>query len=356
MGVEEEFLLFASQSTRLAPVGDAVAEHASERSQGQFEHELKREQAELGTRPHRDLEDLEEELRLRRRELLDSAAERNVRLAALATCPVEEHHSITPEERYHRMAETFGRVSRLQLTCGQHVHVGIESPEEGVAVLDRIAPWLPVLVALSANSPYLAGQDTDYASYRTLLWGQWPSTGLGDPFMDVATYHAAARALLKSGAALDEGMLYFDARLSTRFPTVEIRVADVSPYIEDAVTLAALCRAMVETAARQWRASAPAPSHRGEALRAARWRAARYGLTDRLYDVQAGELVTAWDLVERLVTWASTGASPADRNRIREGVERVRTRGNGAELQRRAFAATGDLADVVTTVVDRTAR
>jgi carboxylate-amine ligase len=355
VGVEEEFLLFASQSTRLVPVGEAVAEEAAERSEGQFEHELKREQAELGTRPHRDLDELEEELRLRRSELAGSASERNVRLAALATCPVEEVHSLTPDERYHRMSETFGRVSRLQLTCGQHVHVGIESPEEGVAVVDRIAPWLAVLVALSANSPYLAGQDSGYASYRTLLWGQWPSTGLGDPFGDVATYRAATHALLTSGAALDDGMLYLDARLSTRFPTVEIRVADVTPYAEDAVTVAALCRAMVEAAARDWRDAQAAPRHRGEALRAARWRAARYGLGDCLYDVQADALVPAWELVERLVSWAGSAVSRADRRRILEGLERIRARGNGADLQRRSFAASGDLADVVSTVVGRTA-
>ncbi|HET7691423.1 MAG TPA: glutamate--cysteine ligase [Nocardioidaceae bacterium] len=355
VGVEEEFLLFASGSTRLAPLGDVVAEEASGRSEGQFEHELKREQAELGTKPYRDLGDLEVELRLRRRELADSAADRDARLAALATCPVEEAHSVTPEERYHRMTETFGRVSRLQLTCGQHVHVGIESSEEGVAVIDRIAPWLSVLVALSANSPYLAGQDSDYASYRTVLWGQWPSTGLGDPFGDVTTYDAATGALLSSGAAIDDGMLYLDARLSRRFPTVEVRVADVTPYAEDAVTVAALCRAMVDAAAQDWRVGAPPPTHRGEALRAARWRAARFGLSDRLYDVGRNELVPAWELVGRLQEWVAAAASPEDRNRVADGVERIRARGSGADLQRASFSTSGDLADVIADVVRQTA-
>ena len=108
-----------------------------------------------------------------------------------------------------------------------HVHVAIDSDEQGVAVIDRIAPWLPVLVAIAANSPFHEGEDTGYASWRSESWGAWPSAGGTEQFGSLAGYREACRFLMESGAALDEGMLYFPARLSPDNPTVEVRVADV---------------------------------------------------------------------------------------------------------------------------------
>ena len=88
-----------------------------------------------------------------------------------------EEPVVSDNERYRDMAELFGQIARRGTTCGMHVHVAIESPEEGVRCIDRIAPWLPVLLAVSANSPYNEGLDTGYASWRTQLWSTWPSAG-----------------------------------------------------------------------------------------------------------------------------------------------------------------------------------
>jgi carboxylate-amine ligase len=237
------------------------------------------------------------------------------------------------------MTEMFGRLARMQLTCGMHVHVAIESPAEGVRVLDRIRGWLPVLTALSANSPYLAGQDTDYASYRTVLWGQWPTAGVADPFGTVEGYRAAREALIATGAALDDGMIYFDARLSANYPTVEIRVCDVCADVGDASVIAALARALVATAADD---DAPPPQVRGELLRAATWRAARWGVEERLVDAYGARLVPAWELVEALVDDVGEALGEAGDDRVvAEGLARIRSRGTGARRQREAHAAGG---------------
>ena len=111
-------------------------------------------------------------------------------------------------------------------------------------MIDRIAAWLPLLLALSSNSPFWQGHDTGYASFRTVIWGLWPTAGPSGPFGDAAGYDAAVADLVRSGAALDVGMVYFDARLSASYPTVEIRVADVCTDVRDAVLLAALSRAL----------------------------------------------------------------------------------------------------------------
>ena len=114
--------------------------------------------------------------------------------------------------------ETFGQVARRGTTCGMHVHVAIDSAEEGVGCLDRIAPWLPVLLAVSTNSPFAEGRDTGYASWRTQLWSTWPSAGPTEPFGSYAGYRRACERMIASGAARDPGMLYFDARLSAGQP------------------------------------------------------------------------------------------------------------------------------------------
>ena len=162
---------------------------------------------------------------------------------------------LTVKSRYQAMTEHFGLTTSEQLTCGCHVHVGVESPEEGVAVLDRIRPWLPVLLAISANSPYWQGQDTGYASFRSQAWNRFPSAGPTGVFGSVEGYRSYADALVATGVLLDHAMIYFDARLSDRYPTVELRVADT-------VLIATLARALVETAVTSWRHHAPAPTVR----------------------------------------------------------------------------------------------
>lgn len=354
VGVEEEFLLVRRSSALLAPVGDEVVDLAGAASEGQFEHELKQEQAELGTAPHRDLAELETELRQRRSELGDAARRVGVRLLASGTSPLDERVSTTADRRYERMAEVFGGIARAQLTCGMHVHVEIASREEGVMVLDRIRGWLPVLAALSSNSPFLAGRDTAYASYRTVLWGHWPTAGVTDPFGTVEGYDRAREALVATGAALDDGMIYFDARLSVRYPTLEIRVCDVCADVADAPVLAALARALVSTTAREALAGAPMPSLRSELLRGMRWRAARWGVDGDLVDPVSGGLDPAWDLVDRLVKELRPALSEAgDEQRVCDGLARIRERGTGAVLQRAAYD-DGGISGVVDSLAERT--
>ena len=148
-------------------------------------------------------------------------------------------------------------------------HVGISDADEGVAVLDRAGPWLATLLALSANSPFWQGQDSEYASFRYQVWGRWPSSGPAGPFGTARAYRETIEQMVASGTLIDPGMVYFDARLSERYPTVEIRIADVCLRAEDAVLIAALARALVETEARDWREGKPAPQARTEVLRLA---------------------------------------------------------------------------------------
>ena len=163
-----------------------------------------------------------------------------------------------------------------------------------------------MLLAVSANSPYFAGRDTGYASWRTQVWTRWPASGAGEAFESRAAYDEVRQALTDWGVAFDDGMVYFDARLSANFPTLEVRVPDVCTDLDDAVLVAALTRALVSAAAvgaaheQGGRVGAGVP-WRSEMLRAATWRASRYGLADRLVHPNHRQLAPAREVVESLV-------------------------------------------------------
>jgi glutamate---cysteine ligase / carboxylate-amine ligase len=208
-----------------------------------------------------------------------------------------------------------------------------------VAVLDRVRPWLAPLLAVSANSPLWRGVDTGYASWREQEWKRWPTSGPTGLFGSLSAYRELVRALVASGSALDERMLYFDARLSATWPTVEIRVADVCLDVEDAVLVAALARALVTTALRD--AQAPAPAVPVEVLRSASWVASRHGTNGPLVDPVELRARPAQQVLARLGAHVREALEDAgDAALVREGLERVLCRG-GAAVQRAALARGG---------------
>lgn len=352
-GVEEELLVVAGHDARAVPAGERVIE---QEGGVVVEHEFKRQQVEIGSTPTDSAEAMLADLRARRAAAIEAAAAVGTRIAALATHPLPVTPVPTTDERYERMAQEFGLTAREQLTCGQHVHVEIGDRHEGVEVLNRIAPWLSVLTALAANSPYWQGEDTGFAGYRTLRWGLWPTSGPLYGLSGPDEYDALMASLIESGAALDPGMLYFDARLSATYPTVEIRVADVSTEVEDAVLLGVLCRALVETAVRDRREQTPLPPVRPELLRAATFRAARSGLTGNLVHVTSGRAGPAAEVVRALRDHLAPAlVDLGDLEMVDHGLARLLSSGGGAARQR-AVGQRDGLAAVVEDAVQRTRR
>lgn len=347
VGVEEEFLVFDADRPRLREAGPRVVAAAEPAGDGQFEKELKRAQAELACEPATELAQLGADVAALRAGLAQAAARHGARLVATGTDPMPVATAkVTSDRRYEEMTDQFAAVARSQLTCALHVHVSIDDGEQA-AVLTNIAPWLHVLAALTANSPFHQGEDTGYASYRRLLWGKWPTAGPLGPIADVAEYRSLVEALIATGAARDEAMIYFDARLSATYPTIEIRVCDVCPSVDETVTIAGLARALVITAA----SARPRSEPRTELLTAAGWRAARWGLTGELVDLARAEgapaLVPACALVEALLDHVDEALNAAgDAQRVRNGVAAILRSGTGSERQR-AAARDGGLPRVV---------
>lgn len=275
------------------------------------------------------------------------AARAGARVAALATSPVPVVPQLVRSGRYLQMTRAFGLTANEQLTCGCHVHVEICSPEEGVAVLDRIGPWLPVLLALSANSPFWQGKDSAYASFRYQAWGRWPNSGPTNEFGTVEVYRQTVGEMVATGTLLDAGMVYFDARLSEHYPTVEIRIADVCLHADDAVLIAGLARALVETEALRWRAGADGPHQRTEMLRLASWRASRSGLEGDLLSPLTGLPEPAGSVAGALLEHVRDALDQAgDTDTVTGLLAAVLARGTGAAFQRNAYR-DGDLSRMV---------
>ncbi len=366
IGIEEELVLVDPDSGEVRAVSHrALAAHreqvgAAAHDSDEFgaesglEQELFLQQIETGTTPLVSVSELVSDLRRCRESAAESAESADAALVAVGT-PVlgGEAEHVTPKPRYRHIVDEFGAISRQGSVCGMHVHVDVNSDDEAVAVVDGLRPWLPVLRALSVNSPFWRGEDTGYASWRTQVWGRWPSAGPADPFGDISGYRAATEAFVATRAALDRGMLYFDARLSETYPTVEIRVFDVTTELDDIALIAALTRALVETTADPSHAEGRAPA-RTDLLKAAHWRASRYGLSEQLVDPTTGKLGQARAVVERTIAFSEAALDAAgDTDLVRDGFERLMARGSGAARQRAVAEAKGDLEAVVADLRDR---
>ena len=362
VGVEEELLLVEPDTGRPRAVAGAVLRAAEQEpgpggpgraappgETGDLDFELQLQQVETSTEPCQSLDELDRELLRCRAAAVSAAEQAGVTVAALGTSPVAVEPRLTGKPRYRQMAEAFGLTAQEQLTCGCHVHVAVSSDEEGVAALDRIQPWLAPLLAVSANSPFWHGTDSSYASFRYQAWGRWPSAGPTGWFGSAQAYQQAVKNMVATGTLLDTGMVYFDARLSQRYPTLEIRIADVCLRAADAVLIAALARALVETEARAWRRGRPARPPRPEVLGLAAWRASRSGLDGALLHPVTFQPVPSAAVLGLLVEHVSEALQDAgDDAAVASLLADVLGRGNGAAFQRAAYRDSGSVAGIAT--------
>jgi YbdK family carboxylate-amine ligase len=356
VGVEEELLLAQPDTGRPLAVAGSVLRIAAEVAAGGgqsaadvLEHELQQQQIETNTQPCQTITELRSEVQRCRSAAVAAAGRAGAIVTALATSPVPVSPELVAKERYQMMVSAFGPAAYEQLTCGCHVHVGIASTDEGVGVLDRIRPWLPALLALSANSPFWQGTDTSYASFRYQAWGRWPGAGPTGTFGTARAYRDAVDQILATRTLLDTGMLYFDARLSQRYPTIELRIADVCLRQDDALLIAALARALVETEARAWQEGRQLAQPRTELLRLAAWRASRSGIAADLLDPYSFRPAPAPAVLALLIDHVRPALTDAgDLAAVTGLLEAVLDRGTGSAFQRSVYQRTGSLAEVMT--------
>ncbi|MEU5882555.1 glutamate--cysteine ligase [Spirillospora sp. NPDC047279] len=346
-GVEEEYFVVDPVSRRIVPRAPAVVRRASADLGDRASTELIASLAEAKTSPCDDLTKLDEQIRAMRGSMAAAAAAEGLLLAATGT-PVLGDTVPPPISAGPRYADSLAHYRALDdemSICSCHVHVGIADRAVALEVSNHLRPWLPTLLALAANSPYLSGRDTGHACWRVMSWARWPVAGPPPYFRSLAHFEDTVESLLGCGALMDPATLFWDVRPSFRFPTVEIRLGDVALTADDAVLFAALIRALVQVSLT---GDAPAPDPPPEILRAAYWLAARDGLSGTGIDTFTGRPVPHRRLAADLVAHVRDALRDnGDLDQVTAGMRRLLTTGTGADRQRAAFRRRERLTDVV---------
>ncbi|WP_367137323.1 glutamate--cysteine ligase [Saccharothrix sp. HUAS TT1] len=351
VGVEQEFLLVDPETRRPVPLAESVAQHAG--AGLDVQRELTPFQIEVATPVCRTAEELAEQVLLGRTHLAKAAHAAGCRLLASAIPPVGSlgPPALTDDPRYRLMQRTHRAIIGGQGVCGMHVHVGVPDRDVAVRVANALRPWLPTLLALGANSPIEEGEDTGYASWRSIVWSRWPISGPPPHLGSAAEYDRLVGALTATEALLDRGMVYWDVRPSVEHPTVEIRVSDIPMTAREAVVIAEVIRAFARTAAESGE-----PDRVDDVmLRAAYWRAARDGVDGLAVDPFTGGLVQARERAAELVSWCSGALADASAlSTVEDHLAWLGTHGSGAARQRRALGADPDARELVDSVLAET--
>jgi carboxylate-amine ligase len=246
------------------------------------------------------------------------------------------------------MGRRFGALTNDPAVCGCHVHIGLPDRELAVRVSNFLRLYLPTVQAITANSPFCDGADTGYASWRSVVFAHWPSVGPTPYFDSAAEYDAMIQQMIASGVMMDEAMVYWYARLSSHYPTIEVRVGDVCPTVDETVLVAGLVRGLVAHAVEEARRGVPAPPVPDSLVAAAHWRAAHEGLDGDLVDLCSGIVRPAWEVVDAMVgTLRAPLTRLGDWRTVGRQLAVLRRRGNGATRQRRIHRRAGDLRAVL---------
>jgi len=357
-GVEEEFLVVDPRSRAVVPRAAAVLSRAQDGLGGRVCGEITEAQLETRTEPCRTVSDLHDQLTAARRVLQGAAVAEGLRVVATGT-PVLGRmvpSPITEGPRQDRGTATFRGLHHELTMCALHVHVELPERERAVLVSNHLRPHLPVLLALTANSPYWAERDTGYASWRVMQWHRWPVAGPPPYLTSAAHYDELVATMQEGGALVDAATIFWDIRPSARLPTLEVRVTDVPITAAESTLVAALVRALVVVSLGAVDRGDPGPVIPAELLRLAYWRAARDGLSGHGIDLDTGRPVPADELARRLLRTASPALEEhGELDLVTAWLGTLLDDGDGASRQRRAAARRGRLADVVDHLVAATA-
>jgi carboxylate-amine ligase len=359
IGVEEEYLL-VDKSTRdlVADPPPCILQECEELLQGQVSPEFMRAQIEVGTRVCHSIEEARWDLARLRSVIAEVTGRQGLAPIAASTHPyarwLDQKH--TERERYDTLSAEMQAAARRLLICGMHVHVGIEDNELRIDLMNQFSYFVPHLLALSCSSPFWEGEDTGLKSYRLTVFDALPRTGLPERFASWAEYRRHVGIMINAGLIEDATKIWWDLRPSDRYPTLEVRVADVCTRLDDAVTIAALVVCLLRMLYRlrcenqRWRMYAPM------LLMENRWRAMRYSFDEGLIDLAKGKVVPHADLVDELLDIIHKDAQDlgclADVERARDILVRGTSAHRQIKVYESAIAAGATVSEALQAVVD----
>lgn len=354
IGIEEELMILDAETLELANAIEGMLEDSASE---QIKPELMESVLEIATLPHPDTVSAGEELRALRRQVRQTAASRGLAIGSAGTHPFAmwEQQRIVGRTRYRDLISDLRFVARQEIIFGQHVHVGLDDREKAIHVANGMRIHLPVLLALSANSPFWRADATGLASTRTPIFRAFPRNGIPPTYRDWDDYAAHIDFMVRSRVIEDYTYLWYDVRPHPMLGTVEVRVMDAQTRIEHTLGFAALIQAMVKELAEHFEAGKQLSRYPHQMIDENKWLAARHGLDGELVDLPRTERVPTRALARRLLDRLREHAQDLGSTAELEGIDDLLLRGNGAARQRVVYEANHDLREVVAEIVEATA-
>ena len=366
VGIEEEYLLVdrISRDVVSDPPREIIEQCQSVAGTGLVDSELLRSQIEVDTRVCETVAGARQDLARLRRTISDVAGSYGLAPVAASTHPFAEWHlqRQTHKARYDLLFRDMQSLARRLMICGMHVHVGIEDDELRMTLLKQFSAYLPLILSLSASSPFWQGEDTGLKSWRLTVFDNFPRSGLPEHFENFSDYQDHIDILKRAGVMEDATFIWWDLRISARYPTLETRIADICTRLDDAAAIAALTQSILHYLYRMHRDGVRVPVHSRFLIDQNRWRAMRYGYDEGLVDFDTAEVVPVSELLADILDKVSQDADELGCSRELELVPDIPVRGSSAHRQLAIYQAalgegldsTNALQQVVDWLVDET--
>jgi glutamate---cysteine ligase / carboxylate-amine ligase len=359
LGVEEEYMLLDPETFDLVQRIDTVlAAFVGHEDEAQMKPELMQSTLEVATPVCRTAGEADRELRRLRNAVRTIASENGLRVGSSGTHPFSlyERQRITARDRYRALVDQMQYVARRELIFGLHVHVAVDDPDKAIHVVNGLLVDLPLLLALSASSPFWRGEPTGLRSTRQPIFAAFPRSGPPPRFRDYDDYAAVVGQLEKTGCIADYTHIWWDIRPHPRLGTVEIRICDSVTRLEDAVAIAAFCQALVKHYCELSEQKGGIPGYHRILTTENKWLSIRYGLDAPIMDLATGarNRVVIAQLVRRRLKELVPHAKELGSDRELEGISAILSNGNGADRQLRVYNANRDIVEVAREIADAT--
>ncbi len=356
LGVEEELMIVDARTMDLVSAIEELMVDVPPETEGQVKPELLQSVLEISTDVCRNVAEAAGQLEDLRRRVRETAERKGLTIGSAGTHPFAkwEDQRIVDHERYHQILDALGFVVRQELLFGLHVHVGIDDPEKAIHVHNGMRVHIPILLALSTNSPFWRGMPTSLMSTRTPIFRLLPRVGVPQRFDGWAEYQARIEFMVEAGAVQDYTFLWWDVRPHPNLGTVEIRSCDAQTRLAHTIGITALIQAMCKELAEHYEAGYELGTFPHELLEENKWLAARYGLGGELIDLPKSARVPARELARRIVERLRPHAHELGSERELEAVMELIDGGTGAERQLADWRADRDLRTLVRKIVEST--
>ncbi|GAB3701710.1 carboxylate-amine ligase [Spirosoma flavus] len=356
LGIEEEFQTIDPSSGELRSHMSKIVDGGQIVLQERVKAEMHQAVVEVGTNVCNNIHDARQEVTYLRKMIIELAEKQNLKIAAAGTHPFSDWQEqlITPNERYDRLIEEMRDVARSNLIFGLHVHVGIESRNEGIQIMNAVRYFLPHIYALSTNSPFWRGRNTGFKSYRSKVFDKFPRTGIPDFFSSAAEYDEYIELLVKTGCIDNGKKIWWDIRLHPFFDTIEFRICDIPMRVDETICLAAIMQALVAKIYKLHKQNLNFRPYRRILINENKWRAARYGIEGKLIDFGKQEEVPTHHLIHELLNFIDDVVDDLGSRAECEYVLKILEMGTGADRQLAVFQQHNDLKSVVDYIVQET--